>query len=314
MAGDTDDRMPMTTQKILVTGASGFLGLAVCRALVDAGIQAIGTWHQMTPAYQHSRLEWVRIDLSAAAATLELHTLEFDTIIHLAAAIPARSVSAEDAANLNRVIDSLVFRAAASKGATVLYASGTSVYGELRDLMPVSEDAMVFPPSPYPRAKLESERLGTEISDRAGTRFVALRICAPYGPGQKTRTVIQMFVENALEEIPLQYFGSGTREQAFTFVSDVADAFVLASHAGSGCYNIAGYPAVKMRELALLVAEQAGVSSELVRPADRSDPQDGFTARFDVSRAARELGWSPKVSLRDGISRCIAARRAEQAA
>ena len=303
----------MKPQTVLVTGASGFVGFSVCRAVIGLGIHVIGTWRKTAPTFQHLGLEWVRADFSSASLP-ELQPHDFDAVIHTAAAIPGGSLSAEDAATCNRSIDNSIFRLAAARRTPLVYASSSSIYGERRDVITLSEGAMVFPSNPYSRAKLESEQMGAETADRASTRFVALRICAPYGPGQKARTVMQSFVENALKRKPLQYLGTGSREQAFTFVSDVADAFVLALRAGTGCFNIAGHPAVTMKELALLVAEQAGAPTDLVQPAGQPDLQEGLTARFEVKRAGRELGWSPKVSLRDGISRCLAARRTEKVA
>jgi nucleoside-diphosphate-sugar epimerase len=301
----------MTARKVLVTGASGFLGIAVCRALTNAGSRVLAMWNRLPPALKHSRIEWVQADLSGSGPPPKLRRLAFDSVIHLAAVLPVAPITAEDAARVNRRIDDGAFRIAASRGATVIYASGTSVYGDLRDVTPVFEDMIPNPSNPYLRAKLAGEQLGADVVCAAGGRFVSLRVCAPYGPGQATQTVVQLFVERALTGEPLRYYGSGSREQAFTFVSDAAAAFLLALDAGNGCYNIAGGPPVSMKELAELIADLAGRPAGLVQAAGQPDPQEGVRARFNTGRAARELTWTPKVSLREGITRCLGARRSK---
>ena len=165
------------------------------------------------------------------------------------------------------------------------------------------------PDNPYARAKLESEIAGAEQAQRHGTAFTALRLCAPYGPGQIARTVVSVFVEAALQGAPLQYYGRGTREQCFTFVADVARAFALALEAPPGTYNVAGESPVTMKKLGYLVAEVCGVPNKLVRPSGHPDPQEGVRARFDCGLAKRSLGWVPAVSLRDGLARHVAEHR-----
>lgn len=294
---------------VLVTGALGFLGRAVCRALVDAGNQVLATWHRQAPALDHPAIRWIRADLTAADPLSGEGGVEFACVMHLAAVLPTGTVTPEDAARVNRRIDETVFRIAAVRRATVVYASGTSVYGELRGDASVAEDATATPIDPYPMAKLAGERSGAEIVGAAGGRFVSLRVCAPYGPEQAARTVLQVFIERALKAESVSYYGSGSREQSFTFVTDATAAFLLALDTGEGCYNIAGGPPVTMKELAFIVAELARAPARLVQAAGSPDPQEGLRARFDTRRAARELGWVQRVALREGIARCLAARR-----
>lgn len=299
----------MSNGTVVVTGATGFLGRAVCRAVADTGRPVLAVWHHRVPDSSHPGIRWIQADLSSGNLG-DMLAEDFEAVLHLAAVLPSAHASSTEAARRNRRIDEAVFDLAAERRAAVIYASGTSVYGALRDSRAADEDAVPGPVDPYPRAKLESERAGARLLRAAGGRFVALRLCAPYGPGQSSRTVMQIFIEAALNGAPLRYFGDGSREQAFTYVSDAAAAFVLALSAGDGCYNIAGAPPVTMKSLALLVAEVAGIPASRVIADGRPDPQDGLRARFATARAARELGWSPLVPLREGIARCLAARRA----
>ena len=300
----------MTGATILVTGASGFLGTAVCHALVDSGANIIATHYRSALAFEHPSLHWIACDLTSTSAELDLLCQRFDTVFHLAAVLPSGQTAEKEAARINRHIDDLVFRTAAKKRVPVVYASGTSVYGHTRDVTPISETSRAAPSSPYPQAKLDSERAGADMALGAGTRFVALRLCAPYGPRQRARTVLQVFIERSLRGETLEYYGSGRREQAFTFESDAARAFLLAVRKGNGCYNVTGAPSITMRELALLVADVGGHSAGLVKAAAFTDPQEGLTARFNTLRASVELGWQPNVSLREGIVRCMAVRKA----
>ena len=193
----------------------------------------------------------------------------------------------------------------------LVYASGTTVYGfhDNTSEAALPEDATLHPPGPYIEEKVWAENEGIRIATKTGISFTALRICAPYGPGQASKTVLNIFMDRALRNEKLYYYGNGSREQDFTYADDIGRAFVLALQGDGGIFNIAGGHLTSMRELAELVAALTGLDSSQVQAAGKTDPQDGVLARFDISAARKRLSWQPEVTLKRGIQLCIESRR-----
>lgn len=283
---------------ILVTGAAGLLGGAVCRRLQALDVPFTAVWHENEPPFAHR----LRADLRVPGALDGLGAI--DAVIHAAAALPASFDESADVAAINRAVDGAVLTAAEQRGARVVYASGTSLYAPT-DGAALAETAPLAPRGPYLEQKAESEELGRAWSARTGLAFTSLRVSAPYGADQRARTVIRLFAERALAGGPLEYLGSGSREQDFTWADDAADAFVRAIDGPPGVFNVASGRSVTMRELAALVAEAAGLELSQVRANPRSDPNEGVLARYDVTAAHHALGWSARTTLRDGIERLL---------
>jgi UDP-glucose 4-epimerase len=302
--------------RILVSGANGFIGANTCRYLA-------GKAHTIIPVIRSDKQAQffasfypnvVAADLMQYGSLKETESLKPDIVVHLAAERPELFVG-EDARNVadaNAKIDRNVLGFCRDTGIGLIYASGTSVYGlEGGHLM--TELDPIDPIGPYVEQKAESERLSQEILSLHGLPFMSLRICAPYGPGQRAKTVMRIFIERAIEGSPLIYHGSGTRQQDFTYVEDIAEAISLAVEKGkSGVFNISGGEPVTMKELAELVVRFVNGCRSVIRASGEKDPQEGSTALFSVEKAKRELGWVPRTSLASGIKKCVLYEMAEK--
>jgi UDP-glucose 4-epimerase len=291
--------------KVLITGAGGFLGGHVVRNLAREGHHVACVLSHRSNSEEKKNDDTLFLDLTQAGAIENSIRDPPEVVIHLAAAIPTSylGASAEQAAETNQRIDENVFSACTALGAGIVYASSTSVYGighgELK-----TEDGSTDPIGPYAIAKLKSEELGARLFSNNGLRFAALRINAPYGAGQPTKTVMSIFIERAIRGLPLTYHGTGSRQQDFTYVEDVAAALIKAAElSANGTYNISGGQPVSMRELAELIIACVPGSESHAGPSGESDPQEGATALYSLERARTELGWQPRVSLSDGIRR-----------
>lgn len=312
------DETAQQRMTVLVTGASGFIGQCVSQKLVEMG-------HEVTQVVRRPGLvaecgpqKGIQVDLSEPIALEHIRGLcqddKPDVLIHLAAMIPTAfaGAEAERIAEFNRRIDENVFWACEGLGIRVVYASSTSVYG-LGDGELKRESSPISPLGPYADAKLIGEKLGKELCSRAGVSFTALRIAAPYGPGSRLRTVLNIFIERAIEGQPLMYHGSGSRLQDFTYVGDVAEAAIKAAIRGlNGIYNISGGRPITMRELANLVVRCVPQSASFVSPSGEIDPQEGATAMYSITKAISDLGWRPQVSLEAGIRACVRYRLKER--
>ncbi len=295
------------TAGVLVTGAGGMLGRAAVAALAAAGHEVAAAYHRAPPPHAAPAARWFPLELLATGAGAELAAAAPAAIVHCAAAIPPRDAGREavQAREANRTMDGAVIAACEEAGARLVYLSGTSVYG-LGDER-FDEDSPLAPGGPYVESKVAAEeRIAAELSD-----YSVLRVSAPYGPGQPTRTVLSLFTDLALASQPLRYHGTGARCQDFIAAEDVAGAIVAAvSGSGPAVYNVASGAPVSMAELARAVVAAVGSTSD-VGPSGRPDPQEHHRARYDVSRIAAELGWRPRVPLRRGLHRYVEDRRAE---
>ena len=288
-----------TRYDVLVTGAGGFLGGAIQRGLIYEGFSAIGSYHHAP------RKEGLAADLLRPSGVRVFEDLHAELIIHCAAVIPEAfsGKGAQEAAEKNLLIDRNIIEFCAGRNMHLLFCSSSSVYGLHFDGIR-TEDARPDPVGPYAEAKLMSERLAIE---RLGADRVSIfRINAPYGLGQKNRTVLQIFMERAQRNEDLLYYGTGSRTQDFTWVGDVARAVVCSvRRKKAGVFNISGGYPVSMAELGDIVVKAIPGCASTVRAAHVPDPQENFRALFDISKAKRELGWEPKMPLGEGIRQCV---------
>lgn len=301
--------------KVLVTGAGGLVGRHTVDALQARGMSVLRVLRASgkDPAVESYASAVGEGDFRAdlrMSGTLDA-VLRSDVggspcaVVHLAAAVPASFEEKDDAAaaSVNEEMDRQVFASCLRGRLPIIYASTSAIYGP-GDGSPLSEDLPLAPTSRYAAAKLASENLGRDMLSRAGIPFVALRLNAPYGSGQRLKTVLHQFLERARQSLPLQFHGSGNREQDFTAAADIAEAIVLAlGHGASGVFNISGGQPITMKSLAELVVTIDPSCTSSVVASGLPDPQEGRVARFDTRKAFRELGWSARTPLRVGIER-----------
>ncbi|MEX2577562.1 MAG: NAD(P)-dependent oxidoreductase [Verrucomicrobiales bacterium] len=284
----------------VVTGARGMLGEAICRHLHREGIPVIGIDRRSGESEKPFR--YVEADLTAKDLD-ELVGIDGKyQIVHCAAVLPVGGRSAEDCRVMNREIDRAIISSLKQRrGVRLIYMSGTSVYGMDEEWK--TEDSPVRPPDAYVRGKLESERslLARDV------REVCLRVTAPYAPGQSASTVLKVFIERATKGAELIYHGSGTRCQDFTHVDDVAAAVLACIRRRNvgGIFNISGGKPRSMIDLAHLVKNLVPGCESPIRPSGKPDPQEHYRARFRIGKARKELGWSPRIPLEDGISEWV---------
>ncbi len=285
-------------RKIVVTGAGGFIGSHVCQALFKNKF-FITALYKKAIHKKNCLWEAVESDLLLDSSDDLLATLKPTTIIHCAAVLPKQfyGQDADKVSKLNRIIDDKVIKYCSLNKCRLIYASSSSVYGLSKG--PWDERSVVNPVGPYASAKHETEKLITHyVFDH-----IILRFSSPYGPGLKLRTVFKIFMENAMSDRDLQYMGTGKRQQDFISVKDIADAFlcILQNSQARGVYNIASGKAISMKELAALVIKSIPGCKSKVVLSGLSDAQENYQAIFDISQASNVLGWTPRISLKDGI-------------
>lgn len=198
----------------------------------------------------------------------------------------------------------------------VVHASSGSVYGNPVRI-PISEDHPLNPISPYGVSKLASEFYGSMYQRELGVDVVMLRYFNVYGSRQTVNEemgVIPIFVRKAIRKEPLRIFGDGKQTRDFLNVKDVVQANLLSylSHHASGqILNIGGGGReISILDLAVKIMELCGFRSSPVF----ADPKPGDIRRLvaDNSKAKRVIGYSPTVSLEQGLSQYIEYAKKEQ--
>ena len=286
-------------RRVLVTGGAGLLGSATSRRLATAGMEVVATYRSESPTF--TGVEWLRVDLTRRGALANVEGV--DAVVHSAAMLPQSHASSDAEAEANRRIDEVVFAAARRWRADIVYISSVAVYAAAAPPPEgVSEDDPVQPIGAYAAEKVWAEECGCELAAAEGLAFTSLRVSAPYGPLQRSMTVLRRFVERAARGETLEYWGSGARQQDFIHADDVAGACEASLSHDGGTYNVANGKAVTMRELAQTVAHAAELPAAHVRPAGMPDPGEDRLVAYSVARARSSLDWQPQIGLLQGVA------------
>jgi len=289
-----------TSPTILVTGASGLLGLRVVpllsRSLSDARIIAVTrNENYVSP----DRVEVIYGDLRNKELWSRLPE-SITRVIHLAAFIPWRAEQKNDESVLRENLLPIELLIKYGRRWTnlqqVIYSSSVSVYG--RTSAWLDESATIRPDSLYGEAKQRGEDLLNGIS---GVRIATLRYSSLYAHGQYEGTVLPIMVKRAQQRQDILIFGDGTRTQDFLHCEDAAHAILIAlQREADGVYNIGTGTPVTMTELAQTVSRVfSGGETTIVYQPERDDGDPGF--KLDVSKARRELNYEPRISLECGL-------------
>ncbi len=300
----------MSEQHILVTGATGFLGRHLLYFL--ARQPEIRVWAISKRGGQIGQVQVDNLDLTSKTDldVWKANKPPFSAIFHLAAVLPEsfQGSRAKDSFLSNVLMVQNILSLAERNGTTIIYTSGTSVYGNSFN-HPLSEDAKVTPDNYYSFGKYVGELICEIEGKERGFSTVSLRISAPYGPAQQARTVINIFLEAALHSKDLMLYGSGLRTQDFTYVDDVIQSMWLAyCQKKSGVYNIASGYSITMKSLAEMVVNVVAGTSSRVVFSGKADPQEDYRGVFSIEKAKCELGYQPDVSLERGLQACLQTR------
>jgi len=322
--------------RVLVTGATGFTGGHLAARLLACGhdVRALVRDTARAEALARQGIDLAVGDLRDRAG-LGAALRGVEVVYHVAAVYREAGLGADDYEAVNAQAPAAIVEAAAAAGARrVVHCSTVGVHGDVEH-PPASEDAPLRPGDVYQRTKLEGERLVREAASRTGLPVVIARPTGIYGPGD--RRLLKLFRGVARRRFVT--LGSGEIFYHLTYVEDLAEGFRLCGEvpdAAGRTYILAGPEVTTLNELVALVAEEAhvapprlhlpvwpfwlaGAACEAVCVPLRIEPPiyrrrvDFFTKSraFDITRARRELGFSPAVGLREGIRRTLAWYRGE---
>jgi UDP-glucose 4-epimerase len=185
----------------------------------------------------------------------------------------------------------------------VINASSSSVYGKVKYL-PFDEEHPKQPVSPYGVSKLAAEQYCRVFYEVYGLKTTSLRYFTVYGPRMRPDLAISIFTRRALNNEPIEIFGTGEKTRDFTYISDVIDANMRALRKGDGeVYNIGGGNRISVNQLANKIIAIINSESNIIYT--ESQKGDAEHTLANVEKAKNELEWSPKVSIDEGLTRYI---------
>ncbi|MBL8678370.1 MAG: NAD-dependent epimerase/dehydratase family protein [Myxococcales bacterium] len=288
------------SERILVTGSAGLIGTSLCRALRRRGVDVLEIDLRKPGKGERGDIA----DVQHVSTALR----QCAGVVHLAAIARVALCEADPRSCWSTNVDGTqtVLRAAERTGAWFLFASSREVYGATTQRV-VSEASPICPINAYGRSKAAAEEL-VERSRSAGHAAAIVRLANVYGSIEDySDRVVPAFVQRAVAQQPLLVEGED-RYVDFTHVDDVVEGLMLVidelrSGLSASPVQLVSGTATTLGELARMVVDIARSSSAIQHAPPRAYAVPGFCG--DGTLARTRLGWSSRVSLRDGVARMV---------
>lgn len=311
--------------KVLLTGAAGFIGYHVGEALLARGMRVVGV-DDVNPYYdtrlKRARLERLlshrgfafrELDIADHAA-LEAAGAGADVIVHLAAQAGVRhsidNPFAYAKANLVGHLSVLELARRTPELRHLVYASSSSVYGAGSEL-PYAENARADrPQSLYAATKRADEMMSASYSHLYGLRQTGLRFFTVYGPWGRPDMAYFGFADALMEGRPITLYDEGRLKRDFTYIDDIVEGVLgVVDHPPEEpgmhrVFNIGNRRAELVSDLVALLEAGLGRKARIAHlPRPKADPVE---TRADIAALAALTGFSPKITLEQGIERFLA--------
>lgn len=298
--------------KILVTGGAGFIGSNIVDAFLEAG-HDVCVVDDLSTGFRcnvNARARYHEVDIRNARLSEVFKTEKPEIVCHQAARANVRESLEKPLlyADVNILGSLNLLECCRQFGVRkVIYAcTGGAVYGEPQHL-PVAEDHPVNPLDPYGASKHNVEHYLHLYKANFGVSFTSLRYPNVYGPRQDSQGeagVVAIFSAQMLNGKQTIINGSGEQERDFVYVSDVARANLLALERGDGeILNIGSSVGTSVNTVFSILAQLTGYRKEAIHgPAKKGEVYKIF---LNADRAKEILGWSPMISLPDGLASTV---------
>jgi UDP-glucose 4-epimerase len=331
VTGSGDLAAELAGRRVLITGGLGFIGSTLARVLVEAGAEVVLV-DSLVPEYGGNLRniagieDRVQVNISDVRDSHSLrHLVQGQEILFNLAGQTSHLDSMSDPftdLEINARSQLAILEACRyeNPGVRVVFASTRQIYGRPEQL-PVTEDHTIAPVDVNGINKTAGEWYHLLYGQIYGMHVSVLRLTNTYGPRMRVRDARQTFLGYWLrllvEGEPIRVFGDGAQLRDFSYVDDTVGAFLLAAlrdEANGRVYNLGGEEVIALRDLAALLVELNGAGSyELVPFPDDRKAIDIGDFYADFTRIRGELGWEPRVSLREGLARSLAYFHAEAA-
>ena len=296
----------------LVTGGAGFIGSHLVDRLLEEEYRVVIVDDLSSGKLKNLNLQATFHHMSINQPSLEelVNRERPDLVFHLAAqSSVSRSVKDPVFDNEVNVLGTLRLLEASRRAGVekFIYSStGGALYGD-PDVVPCPDDAPVVPISPYGMSKYMAEQYVDFYSRQYRQNFTTLRYGNVYGPRQDPHGeagVVAIFIEAMLNGKRPRIFGDGNQTRDFISVDDVVESNMAAIHRGHRrAMNIATGELTSVNQLYELLKGIIGFRWDAEHGPARAG--DVYRISLDCSRAAEELGWTPRTSLHDGLKQAV---------
>ena len=297
----------------LITGAAGFLGVALSNQLAREGhvVRALDDLSSGDDELLFDDVHFTRGDVSDRPKLWSL-LQDIDCVYHLAARVRvAESILyPREYTDVNVGGTVSLMEAMRDVGVRrVIFASSGAVYGNQQD-QPLKEDAKTFPLSPYAVSKLSAEYYVRTIGALWGIEAVALRIFNAYGPGQSLPPshppVVPNWLRQAVRGGSIVVHGDGEQTRDFVYINDVVRALTAAATApklDGAIINVGSGRETSANELAAEILKITGSHAEILSTPANDPGVSRMCA--DLTFAKKKLGYKAKTSLADGLAKTL---------
>ncbi|WP_428151671.1 GDP-mannose 4,6-dehydratase [Brevundimonas sp.] len=306
-------------RRVLVTGAGGFIGSRLCERLVEIGAEVRALvrytsdgeagWLDRSPI--RGEIEVRRGDLADRDSVHDA-VKDREIVFHLGAliAIPYSYLAPESYVRTNILGTLNVLQAVRELGvARLVHTSTSEVYGSAQ-FTPMTEAHPLVGQSPYSASKIAADKLAESYHRSFGTPVVTLRPFNTFGPRQSARAVIPAITVQLLAGRAIK-LGDTRPTRDFVFVDNTVDAF-LRSAAVPGIEGLTihtgGGREIAIGDLPAMIGKAAGLPVEVETDAQRLRPAASEVERLhaDASLAKQRLGWTPSITVEEGLARTVA--------
>lgn len=295
---------------ILLTGGLGFIGSHLIKYLGKQGNKIVifdNLYNSKSRQFKNSDIKIIKGDI-LDYPLLSKSLQNIDVVIHLAAQISV-SDSIKDPDNTMKInVDGTqnVLNACIDNNIKNFIAISTAaVFGNQNEI--VNENSKTDPISPYGKSKLVMEEKILDFSKKHNLNSIILRFFNLYGPGQSPQYagVIAKFLDKIKENKPLEIYGDGSQTRDFIHIDDAVECIGLAikniSKKTGKIYNVGSGKSTSILEIANLLLELSGKNLPInFKPEIKGDI---LYSKTSIALVTKELGFEPKISLKEGLSR-----------
>lgn len=306
-------------RRVLVTGAGGFIGSRLTERLVELGaeVRALvrytsdGDAGWLDRSAMRGQIEVKRGDLADRDSVYDA-VRDRDIVFHLGAliAIPYSYLAPESYVRTNMFGTLNVLQAVRELGVgRMVHTSTSEVYGSAQTV-PMTEAHPLVGQSPYSATKIAADKLAESYHRSFETPVVTLRPFNTFGPRQSARAVIPSICMQLLAGRPVK-LGDTRPTRDFVFVDDTVDAFLrcgITPGIEGETLHTGGGREVRIGDLPAMIADAAGLPIEVIADESRMRPPASEVERLiaDASLAKARIGWTPRVSVEEGLARTVA--------
>lgn len=308
--------MTSESQRVVVTGAAGFIGSHLCERLLALGHQVVGI-DSFTDYYDRARKEQ-NLEDSRAHSNFTFEELDLvdadlhrvlrgaQVVYHLAGRPGVRPSWGEQFDGYLRdnvlATQRLLECLKETPVDRLVFAGSSSVYGDA-EMFPTKESALPRPVSPYGVTKLAAEHLTLLYTKNFGLPVVSVRYFTVYGPRQRPDMAFARFMQALATGEAIQVFGDGEQTREFTYVSDAVEGTIKAATADvvGQVFNLGGGSRVTINRVLATLEDISKIQAKRTNlPEAPGDPRHTGAS---INLARERLGWEPRVSLREGLTK-----------